>query len=84
MLRTNSGLHEVPSQAEQVRSVQFRATYFGYLCAGAISGELGARRVPVVGDPRPGPEHLLLGGPDVVRGPMGHGPDRTTHDPTEA
>ena len=63
--------------------MRFRAAYFEYLCAGAISGEHGARRVPVVDDPRPGPDHLLLGGFDVVRGPIGHGADRATYEPTQ-
>jgi len=83
MHRSNSGLHEVDSPREQILRMRFRAAYFEYLCAGAISGEHGARRVPVVDDPRSGPEHLLLGGSDVVRGPIRHGADGATCDPTQ-
>ena len=65
-----------------MRPVRFRVTHFGDLCASAISGEHGARRVPFVGDPRPGLEHLLLGVSDVVSCPIPHGADRTLCDPT--
>jgi len=58
-----------------------RATCFGYLCAGAVRGQLGARHVLVVGDPHPGPKYLLLGDPDVVRDLICHGADRATSDP---
>jgi hypothetical protein len=52
MPRTNSGLHKVLSQREQVCEMRFRATYFGDLCAGAMRDERPARRGPFVGDPR--------------------------------
>lgn len=81
MFWTNSGFHKIPSQREQVRPMRFRVTHFGDVCAGAISGEHGARSMPFVGDPRPGPENLLLGGSDVVCCPIPHGADRTTCDP---